>query len=258
MSVDKKIISTLRKLIAKQESLQEAGSEAEAQLFAAKVQELLLQHKLSLTEVEAEEEAVTQVVGDGLFRYGPHKSRRVRWQENLAAILADAFGCKILVGAGSNTMRVIGRELDRELFLWMFRYLAAVLVRTENSEYWKLYSRLERAAGFAGRGATDATYGFRESYRTGFLNRLHQRLEERKAAAVAAAQTTTALVVLDKAVVEAFNRIRTGDAAQLKGDRDYNMLGRAAGQKNADTVNLDARVLRNSEAKAPEQITKED
>ena len=67
------VIDKLRKIMAHAASAREIGNLAEAEAFAAKAQELLLRHKLDMTEVEFAAESSRagyerRVFGDGNTR----------------------------------------------------------------------------------------------------------------------------------------------------------------------------------------------
>lgn len=86
-----KVIDKVQKLHAHAESAKKIGNEAEAQAFAAKVQELLTQYKLSMSDVEFarrdDEDPIDQAEVN-LTKHGFRtKQVRIEWQEMLAAVI---------------------------------------------------------------------------------------------------------------------------------------------------------------------------
>ena len=127
------IINLLRKLIAQADGEKAVGNLAAAEAFAAKAQELLLKHKLEMSDVEfaaseADEPVLGEVIyGDDLtgkvYNYTRHKSDG--WISILMNACAKANFCKLLkMRAGRNAMTIVGRASDREAAKALFAYLS--------------------------------------------------------------------------------------------------------------------------------------
>lgn len=141
--VKEKILDTLSKLIAHRDSAFKIQSFGEAEAFAAKINDLLLKHKLSMSEVETHEQDEKDPFGKEWCEPKRHGfqsvTRRVWWQEQLAYIVAEAHFCKILVSRYGNSVMFVGREHDRQVTVYLYTYLVRVL-----GEYGYRISRRER------------------------------------------------------------------------------------------------------------------
>jgi len=121
------VLELLRKLVAHEKSARTVGSIAEAEAFAAKIQTLLAEHKLGMSDVEfaareAEEPIAWQFVDPADAGFGRTKKGRVPWQIFLANNVAEANTCQVVL-AGGNRLYFVGRTSDRELCRVFFLYL---------------------------------------------------------------------------------------------------------------------------------------
>ncbi len=121
------IIDKIKKLIAHERSVRSIGNTAEAETFAGRIQELLLKHKLSASDVEQESIDKDDPVGHSTANLKTKRTKR--WMEVLASGIAASFFCKVLMLVGGGTaveFVFVGRETDRTAALEMFQYLAGV------------------------------------------------------------------------------------------------------------------------------------
>jgi hypothetical protein len=158
-----KIIDRVRKLYAHAESAQTIGNEAEALAFMAKVDELLTAHKLSRSVVEQGQEDDDELGREYLDAVdGSRKGRRVTWVEQLAAAVARAYFCEVVVIGGSNTLILVGRESDRQIASYVIQKLVRFAQAEESRQYRRALNK----------------HGFRASFRTAFVLRVATRLRE--------------------------------------------------------------------------------
>ena|SRR5690242_19295057 len=250
MSDVETIIDKLRKLRAHAESAQKIGNEAEAQAFAAKVQELLSKYKLSMGQIEYEARDHRDPVAEERVDWVKHgfkrKRQRVAWVEILAGVVAQAYYCRILVHPGSNTITFVGREQDRK----MAEFMLVTLVRfldgdgkyysgLAGQEYVKFYHQCQEE------GDVTRSRGFREAFLRGFITRLHQRFgEELRRVEKSAPTTSTAIVRLSTALkeVDKYMEKYKGRAASVHMNRS-NAEGYRRGRDAADRVNLSPKVV---------------
>ena len=113
------VADKIRKLIAHERSARNIGNLAEAEAFASKVQDLLLEHKLSMSELEDQANPLGSEVGS------PTKPLRrgENWSYRLARAVCDACFCKVAAARGTNRLVFIGREVDRSVAVEMWRFL---------------------------------------------------------------------------------------------------------------------------------------
>lgn len=246
-----KILDKLAKLKRHADSAKAIGSEAEAQAFADMLQKLLLDHKLSMSDIDFETMEKDSPVETHYINYSQYpdiklKGTRVAWIEDLAAMVARAHFCRILVHKGSSRITLVGRKEDVTVAEWMFIVLQRAAEKISGRAYDAYRNEERRKAiaehGEAGRhGSMPHTFGFRESFITGFINRLRERLKETQAAATAS--SSMALMRLSKsdaAVVDYMAKF-TGKAGQLSRNSRYHGEGLSRGRSAADRINLGTR-----------------
>jgi hypothetical protein len=176
--LDNATLAKIKKLFA---LARDAGAtEAEAALAAEKAAGLLVEHKLSMADIEGydpdEDEPVTD---SGTMQ----RERRRPWCDVLIGCVAATCNCRVVIH-GEQTYRIIGRETDVAVTMETFRFLVAQV------------QRLAAQSVCVGRSQYAA-------FRRGCSDRICERLDE-----VHERQDTheesRAIVVRDDAAVEAF------------------------------------------------------
>jgi len=177
-----KTLSLIKKLMAKADSAAQIGSAEEAATFAAKANELLLKHKLEMTDLELATEDTDDPIEDGYVDVakaaGLKKgggARRAAWIEGLASRLCNAHFCKLLVVPGSKTIRIIGRKSDKQIV----EYLLTTLVR-EGERLAILYERVSRVS--AQRAGLPIPQQPKRGFLLGFTAGIGEKLREMRAA----------------------------------------------------------------------------
>lgn len=245
-----KLLDKLTKLKRHADSAKAIGSEAEAQAFAEKLQSLLLEHDLQMSDLDFEKLAVDEPIGDNLVdfaEYGiPVKKSRVAWMQTLAVMVAKANFCRVLVYARSSNFTLVGRAEHRAVAEYMIVTLTRAVMdisKTAHTKYiWEVWKRDH---------STAAARGFKDSFITGFLYRLFERIEARKNAA--AGSSSTALVRINRetqAVDDEMTRRQVaGQTRKMHGLRladPSNREGIRRGKDAADKVNLDGKAVAGS------------
>lgn len=236
MSPLDKVLDRLSKLKAAQESEAKIGNSAAAESFAAMINSMLLKHELSEIDIPlgAKEEPVIEVHAD-LVAAGIKQTRmRVGWQEILAAVVADAHLCKILVYPRSNRLTFVGTKAHATVAEYSYGVLAAAADRMSieaRGLWWK-----EECGG---KHLESGNY--RAAWLSGFVGRIAQRFAEvRRAEVRATGNASTALIRLDGALVKTQNYIsekykKTAAPVSLG---TGNRSGRDAGRAAADKIQL--------------------
>jgi hypothetical protein len=243
MSDRERILDKLKKMYAHSKSAEAIGSEAEAQAFAAKIQELLSQHKIELSEVEYQKLDETDPVVRRYVKWDsvgiPIKRKRVDWHEFMARFVCSAYFCKVLVVTGSSHLIFAGRGTDIDAAEQVFLYLVRVAGRLADAAYVKYFYEAKAA------GNVEMARGFRASYLNGFTLRLAERYEEeRERIRRQHADGGTALVRLTdalKAVDSYLDKLRKAGAtarARSVGNssREENDEGYRRGRKEASEL----------------------
>jgi hypothetical protein len=133
-----RIIDKIKKLIRHERSARKCSTQAEAEAFAAKIHALLIEHKISMSEVLVDNESEQQRVGEEelpigkKLRYG---RGYVPLEDNrLMNIVAAAHFCQAILFGGTNIILLVGAEDDRSVAAEMFRFLSSTMKRVARLE----------------------------------------------------------------------------------------------------------------------------
>lgn len=179
------VLESLKKMIEHERSSREVGNVQEAEAFAARIQRLLTEHKLDMTEVEWEAREAGEPIDWSFVRpsdVGFHgKRQRVGWQIYLANGIAEANTCEAVMSKG-NSMYFVGRTTDRGVCATMFLYL--LKIAKELAEKDALASMNDQREEFIeAKGYYDARrflawmQDYRKAWYQGFVFAIVQRLE---------------------------------------------------------------------------------
>lgn len=259
---DEDVIRKLRKLIAVEEGKRKLGdkvSMAEAELFAEKIHNILMQHNLSMSDVK-HDEYISEDIGAEVWNpkvWGAKAmDKRSGWREELAVIVAHAHFCRILVTSGSNTVYFVGRHNDRVCALYAYGMLVRFAERQSRKEARKARRKMRRAYGSA-----RAAYGWRSAWLSGFNLRIASRYREMELSSMRQAEwnrevlnglpgdgpySKNSIVKVDEArrtVKDWLDRAMNGveDADELEYSSKENMGGLRAGYEAGGTLPLDAK-----------------
>jgi len=257
-----KILEKLGKIKAMADSAKEIGNEAEAQAFAGMLQQLLLKHKLEMTDVEyareMQEEPVIQYTPETMYtnvfdrskRRRVYKNypdveltrRRTAWVEQLAAIVADAYSCRILVTTGSSIIHFVGHKSN----VMITEYLFITMMRAANKLSDKAAAQFRREWR-AEHGSGNTPGDYRESWLMGFITRIAQRLQEERRK-FEGPNTSMALVRVNKEALAVKNymdeKFGKKKSAAIGGLRSWNQEGYAAGKRTADGMNISGNAVK--------------
>lgn len=157
-------LTKLKKLAESERSI---GNVDAAENFAAMLQNLLIKHKLSMSELEICEDEIDMEWMD-FSGYGiPSTSRRSFWKETLAGVVAKAYGCQIMVQGKSNRLGIIGKKSNRDIAEYTILTLMREANKMADYHYVAIYQKDRLAAK-----------GFKKSFIDGFITRISQRLKK--------------------------------------------------------------------------------
>lgn len=173
MSPQERTIDLIKKLLLKAND--KAVTAEESAAFASKANELLLKHKLSMTDLEFEQLDTDDAMAKEYFDPSDvmrwvGKGRRSVWLENLVEGITRANFCRILVIPGSKKVAVLGRVSD----IAIAKYLTHVLVR-EAERLSVLYERQERVG--AERQGLPMPKEPKKAFLLGFTDAVLERLQ---------------------------------------------------------------------------------
>lgn len=176
--MNEKIIDRLKKLIRHQKSAEKISSVNEAKVFADKIQDLLDEHNLSMSEIDISEEPVD--VDQELLQ----KCFKREWKRLLVHRIAKINSCQAIYDMPR--MIIVGTLADRQVTFELYTYFADLGEHLYTLEA----KNLKNEYGFV-----PAKYkgSFMLGYAQTIANRLYLR---HKAAVDAIPQTSTALVFI--------------------------------------------------------------
>jgi hypothetical protein len=247
-----RVLELIRKLKAHADSAARIGNVAEAEAFATRVNEMLIKHKLEMSQVEIEKQdkedpvAVTFV---DLKAYGiGFKRVRISWQEQLAYVIAKANFCASLVHPKTNFIWFVGREADREVCVFVYGTLVPKMRYQADWDYGQHF----RAALKRKDGSETELRGFKAAWLAGAIaaikNRLQQNLDEHTGD-----PRVQALVLKSEADVEVFLG-GFKESPSLSGRRSSNVWGTLAGIEFGEQVNLEANALKDGTKVEPRAL----
>lgn len=232
MAPDLDVVRRIRKLLALS---RDPANPHEAAAAAAKVQDLLSAHKLTLTDLAAEEFTTREV-----------PFIRAPWRQVLAAVLAKHNFCRV-IAAPPVRFLFVGQADDVTAVLSLYLFLSRVIARQSRAGYAARVAELTDPVlgphpGLAEPGDRERWI---DSFRVGAVEIIGSRLAKAEAPR---AQTGTALVLarhtgkLDAHVTERFGALREMTETELNISLDGLAKGVVAGK--GLTLNRGSRRLR--------------
>ena len=262
MSEPNPIIEKLKKLIAHEQSARNIGSLAEAEAFAARIQDLLTAHKLSMSEVDftAREE------GEPIDWEHVNGATNLRWRVDIARVIADINSCSVVNQTGSRRKAFffVGRTSDRQLAKILYEYLTqlgedlAKKAAKDNRKEQNLRFYDTWKAMLIKRFGPDSVFSpdpkheqgafrkwmkdYTESWKTGFGAAVSKRLKDRYEATLREQEQTSAGAIVhikrDALAVKEFLKGKTRKSSGVIKENDGNQEGFAAGHSTGSAVNL--------------------
>lgn len=189
-----KAIDRVRKLLKLAEN---AGSEEEAALAAARAAELMAEHKLSQAELSlaSGDDKSREAITEG--KVGNAKRKRIAWQSTIANAVAKSYGCKQFWRGADIT--IYGRESSVQATTYTSQYLFNEVERLCESAYAKeppewseVYRWNDALRKYVLKRVRSNGRAWKNAFRNGAANaialRLVSEVEERRKRARAAAR----------------------------------------------------------------------
>lgn len=132
MAVDEKILNRIKKLLALAgENGFTNDNKNEANAAFKKAAALMEKHGLAIADVNAETGEVSDIMNVKI-RQGQGKYKI--WANQLAAILAKCFDCKVIL-VGPENQAFIGTKSDVELCIWYYNFLKIRIARGASKKF---------------------------------------------------------------------------------------------------------------------------
>lgn len=261
--------NVMRKLAKIKALADNAGTEGEAMAAATMLNELLMKHKLEMSDIQWEEEVKTEPikrypVGGGVrydhdarrFYYKEYpdvdiKSKRIKWSEDLARMISRAYGCSWLLTQGSSRITFVGRKSNVMIVEYMYITMYRVIEKLSWKEYktarnklkWDQIKHLPKSEQSSAYVDYSELNGYRSAWIQGFVDRVWELLDDMRKKDTEAASSGTALMRINSDATEVakyLNNLDWRSAGSLKGNSAWNAAGRAAGRAKASEVGLTA------------------
>jgi hypothetical protein len=218
---DETILQRVKKLLALAHGRNATSGEAAA--AAAKAQALLLEHNLTLAQVQGMPEP--EQYGKANMHLGEASSFTIGWHRDLMFAVARYNFCRAVSYTGTHWIGLIGRPHDVEVVQWLYQYLSREIARLAK----------DAQAQHGPRGSAGASAAFGRAFCIGAVREIANRMAAARRQAERAGAATTALVHVSAQALEAafqrhFPKVQKTQGARPKDATAY-LLGREAGRR---------------------------
>ena len=215
------VMERITKLLA----LSTSSNEHEAAAAAAKAQELMFRHNLSVAQLQAgqtgsRDDYVTRVVELGALN---------SWRRSLIHVLAEHNFCKAVAFVGTPRVAIVGEPHNIALVEQLYAYLLRELLRLADAGWLR-----------AKRRARDTARQWKHGFQHGAVAAIAERLAEQRQQDETESEASQALVVMkDADVTEALDRHYPNATADRR-RATVSATGWRAGQRAGEEIGLSA------------------
>jgi hypothetical protein len=180
-----KVLDKVQKLLAKAESSKQLGSLEEANAFVAKANEIMLEHNLSMVEVNLKDKE--SGLSSSTVSYLDNMAGNA-WRTKLLALLCHYNFCVSVVTAANKTVTVYGDKENVDVVMFLYSNVSARIYNLGVSEYLSIPKEIR----------PHKRYNFLKNFALGAVTGLNRKLAEVRAAQEANNNKVTALVLNSK------------------------------------------------------------
>lgn len=249
-----KVLDKLAKLIKHEQSARSIGNIHEAEAFANRIQILLTQNQLSMSDVDIETEATTEQVEKETINprdIGQKLTgKRIEWQIRLLKGIAKVNNCSTLIVTGSNIQKIVGFVSDRQNVISVYSYFVQLAQDTCESQFrhHSMSPEYDQAMNYReGYPGEKRAYSreWKQSWLQGFATAISNRIYKTHQESIAAVQSETqGLIHLrnKQALVKEFmNNGKFGSVQPTRSGRNYSAYNK--GHEVGSSVGLSGKVL---------------
>lgn len=179
------ILEKIKKLMRHAESAKQIGSMQEAEAFAAKIQELMMQYNIEhIGSIEDEKDNIREEAYD--------KINSTWWHKMLLSDIAKYNFVKVFKYEDSTKSLVIGKKLNIENAIWMFNFV--------KTKIWYAAYYATRKAGKS--NPMIDTGQFKKNFYLGAVNGFISKLEELTASQTNATAINALMLSNDSAIMQ--------------------------------------------------------
>lgn len=235
--METKLLNKIKKLIRKSESAKEIGSIDEAEIFAAKVQNLLAKHNLDINNIDlSHEEKEERIKHDYDKAYNESVGGNDKY--NIMRVVAQFNFCHVyLVGnQRTNKMLIVGTEENIEVC----RYIHSVVYDTFLKESKRFYKRYKENEDYLaeGRSKPIGKDTFTRSFMVGCARGLKQKLQEEQEKFMDENPNGKALVKTNEVILKNYANDTFEWGKKKKGTKASNASAYRNGVKTGKNVNI--------------------
>lgn len=180
MTDKEKIVDKIKKLLA----LSKSSNEHEASLAMENANKLLMKHNLEMSDIE--EIDMNDIIESEVMSGG----RMMSWKLNILSSVMELNNCQILLYSqrgGKKTVKAIGKKTSIEVSVSMYDYLIKTMDRIIKNTIYDI-----------------DVFSFRIGFAYAITQKIKEIITERSKADDAFDQACTALVVVEKALIQKF------------------------------------------------------
>jgi hypothetical protein len=123
------IISRIKKLMRHAESAKKLGSLEEAETFSAKVEELMIEYNIELSQIDLDKDTSYNEHEFDKWQYSEkinYKDNQAgqRWRLDLVAVLSKHNFCNYVFNSGTKTFKIYGQMENVDTVVWMYNFLS--------------------------------------------------------------------------------------------------------------------------------------
>jgi hypothetical protein len=220
MSTREDTVLKIRKLL----ELSHLDNQHEAELAAARAQELMLYHQIEEAELATVTEVEPVEKGHEIGTTGPQ--RLIRWKASLANVLAHGFSCRVYYHGA--TIRAVGRESSVKTVRYLYAYLERELSRLAE-DAWKR----ESVQGVHGKT-------WKNNFYFGAVAAIGGRLISQKKEILGTLTTESKALIRINSEEKEVNQVYSGMRLGTLGGsyHSYNSSAREQGQQAGQSVSL--------------------
>lgn len=204
-----KIIQRIKKLKAHAESAAQLGSLEEAKAFTEKLEELMIEYNLSMTDVDSAKEATKDEFHNWVYTesISYHESATdYRWRLQLVRVLCKYNFCSFTFNKPNRTFKLYGNADNIDTIVWLYHYLTIGLLRLAQSEFRKKDKIYQKQYG---------KYQFLKDFLYGAADGIDSKLDEQRRQH-AQANSLNALVKVNNDALIRFQKQRIPNVKSAK------------------------------------------
>lgn len=231
MEIPENILNKLKKLLNKANSAKDIGSSSEAELFAAKAQQIMAEYNLELSQIKLEEDK-PRVGKNYLDPKELNKKNQGKWLFKLYKVICDFNYCNAIFTFKQDSLILIGESHNVEMVKYIVTQLSErvkPILKNEWAKHKKLPQEEQEKKGQFIRG-----------YLIGFVHGIHSKLStERVILHKKKPQIGTMALILTNKVEKFMEEEIETESVKNKGSHSKSEVGYSLGYSKGLNTSID-------------------